>query len=270
MKGYFVVDEPRSGAWNMALDRVLASYARDHAACVVRVYTWDVPTLSLGYFQPYPTVEEQGDVARLAIVRRETGGGAIVHDQDVTYSIALPDSSNKGHASHLYQVVHRAFVEWLKKHGVDSSFFSDGVPVAGCDANNCNNSRFLCFERRSDFDLVIDGYKILGSAQRRQSGSIMQHGSLLLAQSLSAPQLLGVGDLLAKSGSGHEAARFWNSGSRAWRGIQIELQQVLATVLGNEFGVQWEPTFPDFDSCLRVAGAQVQHFESFEWSQRIA
>ncbi len=164
MNGVIIVDQPRSGVWNMAIDRALAEYARAHSLCILRLYLWEFPTLSLGYFQPYPTPALQGHLSKLDVVRRETGGGAIVHDHDVTYSIVMPDQSEKGHATQLYLAVHQTLIVWLTSIGVMGDFYSNRNQTS-CD-NACNNARYLCFERRSNFDIVVAGHKVLGSAQR--------------------------------------------------------------------------------------------------------
>ena len=82
--------EPAAGAWNMAVDEVLLDRAQDHAAPCLRVYGWSEPTLSLGYFQTYSDRQQHAASQNCAAVRRLTGGGAILHDDEITYSVLLP------------------------------------------------------------------------------------------------------------------------------------------------------------------------------------
>ncbi len=190
----------------MSLDQALAEYASSSGIAVVRLYRWSEPTLSLGYFQNYAEKSNDPGLDRLACVRRSTGGGAIVHDQEITYSIALPTKSSKGGDRELYLDVHRRMCSWLNGLGWPAMLYADwqrsGSDFVGGSskdgvgrADPGGSDPFLCFERRSEFDLVVDGYKVLGSAQRRVGNAILQHGSLLLDASPAAPQLPGLKQL---------------------------------------------------------------------------
>jgi lipoyl(octanoyl) transferase len=260
MNGVIIVDQPRSGVWNMAIDRALAEYARIHALCIMRLYLWESPTLSLGYFQPYPTPSLQGNLSKLDVVRRETGGGAIVHDHDVTYSIVMPDQSEKGHATQL--------IVWLTSLGVMADFYSNRIQTS-CD-NTCNNDRYLCFERRSDFDIVVAGHKVLGSAQRRHAGVIMQHGSLLVRRSEFAPSLMGLVEAAST-----ETKASGISGEippvSSWQPIQLQnaMAETLSGKLGQDFGILWSRN--SLENLVRPESLNrfVDQFQSFEWSHRV-
>ncbi len=197
------IDAPAPGSWNMSLDQALAEYASSSGIAVVRLYQWSEPTLSLGYFQNYAEKSNDPRLDRLACVRRSTGGGAIVHDREITYSIALPTKSSKGGDRELYLDVHRRICTWLNGLGWPAMLYADWQrsdrgfvgesSQHGADTSDHGGSDpFLCFERRSEFDLVVDGHKILGSAQRRVGNALLQHGSLLLDASPAAPQLPGL------------------------------------------------------------------------------
>lgn len=144
----------------------------------IRFYRWNEPTISLGYFQEYADYERLAPPAgKMAVVRRQTGGGAILHDLELTYSVTLPLTHPLvagGRCNFLYEHVHAAFAAVLMRHG---------VPVnRGCKASDAASHRgpFFCFERHSCFDVLVDGRKLIGSAQRRTSGAVLQHGSLVL------------------------------------------------------------------------------------------
>jgi lipoate-protein ligase A len=186
MFGSLIVDAPCDGAWNMALDEALLEGAIERREASVRFYQWAMPTLSLGYFQAARDRTLHEASQGCAMVRRSTGGGAILHDRELTYSIVLP----AGHAlakrpPGLYDLAHDTLVSLLREWGLAA----DRVSEAALEES------FLCFARRSQGDVVLAGYKVAGSAQRRRKGAVLQHGSILLSRSPAAPELPGIAEL---------------------------------------------------------------------------
>ena len=187
---YWVEDKPRSGAWNMALDEALLEAAVEGSAPAMRWYQWEEPTLSLGYFQSEEEVPQEFAEAKLPVVRRLSGGGAILHDQEWTYSLTLPASHPAAsQPSELYLTIHRALIGVLSTAGYNVSLRRDAPEATGL------TGAFLCFSRGDDFDVVLGTRKVLGSAQRRRRGAVLQHGSLVLRASRLAPQFPGLFDL---------------------------------------------------------------------------
>jgi len=187
MSGVIVEAEARSGADNMAIDESLLVSAIEQRAATLRIYRWREPTVSLGYFQKDDDPVLQSRFAGLPRVRRLSGGGALLHDREITYSIALPDGHPLADApTLLYDRVHAALVTLLNELGaparVRGEKFSEPEP-------------FLCFGRGDPRDIVLSGSKIVGSAQRRRKGAILQHGALLLERSAHAPEFPGLFDL---------------------------------------------------------------------------
>ena len=88
---HLLLDPPGDGAWNMAVDETLLEAAAAEGLCSLRFYQWAEPTLSLGYFQAYADRNQHEASRQSAVVRRASGGGAIMHDFDVTYSLAVPE-----------------------------------------------------------------------------------------------------------------------------------------------------------------------------------
>ncbi len=88
-----LIDPPAPGAWNMAVDEVLLDWSAQSGGYAWRFYRWDEPTLSLGYFQPYEDRQRHPPSRACPAVRRATGGGAILHDAELTYSLAVPAGS---------------------------------------------------------------------------------------------------------------------------------------------------------------------------------
>ena len=191
-----IFDSPSDGARNMSVDQALLMSAEQDGIVTLRLYGWAEPTLSLGYFQKHADRQLHSASLPCPVVRRRSGGGAILHDQELTYSLAIPSSNRwSGQNSELYDLVHQVVIQLLAQAGRKSQLFKDSEPTLTNDGPVIDPNAFLCFQRRSDGDLVADGYKILGSAQRRLKHSLLQHGSLLLGQSEFAPELPGLAEL---------------------------------------------------------------------------
>lgn len=198
-----LVEGPAAGPWNMGLDEALLDAAAGGRA-VLRFYRWAEPTLSLGYFQAHRDRALHTASAGCPLVRRSTGGGAIVHDRELTYALALPAAHRFARRSaELYSAVHAALAGWLAERLVVAT------PVDRPTAATVPAAEpFLCFARRSVGDLVVGPHKVLGSAQRRRGG-LMQHGSLLLARSAAAPELPGLAEVAGQSFDPQEVAAAW-------------------------------------------------------------
>jgi lipoate-protein ligase A len=193
------------GPANMALDEaLLEAAAAEPGTAYLRTYGWRPPTLSLGYFQ---RASEAGPGTRwegLPRVRRPTGGGAIWHEHELTYAIVVPGSHPFTRPNTtLYRAVHGAVLEVLRGLGLKARREGDPTPLAR-DATVAR-SPFLCFTDRDPEDIVIHGAKVVGSAQRRRRGAILQHGSILLRRSTTTPELPGVCEFLGLPGE----ARDW-------------------------------------------------------------
>lgn len=191
IEGRLIVDAPAPGDWNMAVDQALLEEVDAGGPATLRFYAWDQPTLSLGYFQPAEARSEHPESGAAALVRRATGGGAILHDVELTYSLCVPIRDRaSAQVRTIYDSMHRSITAALADFGVLVQRFADSAdpPPAGPES-------FLCFQRRSDEDLMLAGYKIAGSAQRRAAAAVLQHGSVLLSASRLAPQLPGIQQL---------------------------------------------------------------------------
>lgn len=186
--------EARSGSENMRLDEELLQQVADGGTTsFARVYQWSEPTVSLGYFQKQdePVALE---IANCPRVRRLTGGGAILHHHELTYSCVVPAThAVRSNPVQLYERMHSAIICLLSDQGAGASMRQD---VPGWPEDESAEEPFLCFLRSDARDVVIDGQKVLGSAQRRRRGTILQHGSILLKSSALTPQVLGISDLV--------------------------------------------------------------------------
>lgn len=179
-----------AGAHNMAADEVLLESAGAGSASL-RFYGWSTATVSLGYFQQHQLRSADERLARLAYVRRPSGGMTLVHHHELTYALALPAGApwqTRGAKPWLCRM-HDVIAEALRNLGVETQ--------AGCQASTGKNHSppSLCFQHVTPGDLLIDAAKIVGSAQRRQRGALLQHGAILLERSPHAPSLAGIGEL---------------------------------------------------------------------------
>lgn len=171
-------DDAADGATNMAADECLAEEAVAQNCLCLRLYGWQTPTVSLGAFQRCDDVRGGAGLTALALVRRPSGGGAIVHGSDLTYAAAVPKRHAWGATPQtLYDALHAAMVDVLRGRGLVARLCREAT--ADGDA-----APFLCFDRRSPGDVVVDvpggDAKVMGSAQRRLAAAVMQHGSLLI------------------------------------------------------------------------------------------
>jgi lipoate-protein ligase A len=180
------------GPTNMARDEaMLDTVAADPHSALFRTYGWIEPTLSLGYFQSVSEAETDPRWLGVPMVRRPTGGGAIWHHHEVTYALAVPrDHPLATRTIRLYEAVHAAIAGVIRARAVE-------VRRRGEAASKQEGERrpFLCFNDSDPEDLVVGTSKVVGSAQRRRSGVLLQHGSVLLRGSERTPELPGLGDL---------------------------------------------------------------------------
>ncbi len=199
--------DPAPGVWNMAVDEMLLERAQDQASACLRLYGWSEPTVSLGYFQTYADRQQHPPSLACTAVRRLTGGGAILHDSEVTYSLVLPRIHPlAARRDELYRAVHGCLIEALKHLGVTARL------CEAADKIETARQPFLCFQRRFAGDVLIGQTKICGSAQRRRNGAVLQHGSLLWQASPVAPELSGVADVAPHPIELESLADFWLSG----------------------------------------------------------
>jgi lipoate-protein ligase A len=168
-----LVSPPLAGAENMALDEALMARARTTSECVLRAYAWRRPTLSFGRNQT-ARGEYDADRARalgVDVVRRPTGGRAVLHWREVTYSVTAP-ADVLGELRHSYLFINRLLLQALRALGAEVAMASAGrAPAPGLAP---------CFETPVSGEIVARGRKLVGSAQWRDEGVLLQHGSILV------------------------------------------------------------------------------------------
>ncbi|MCA9322466.1 MAG: hypothetical protein KDB53_17115 [Planctomycetes bacterium] len=183
---------PGSPEANMAEDaRLLADST---AAFVLRFYTWQPTGLSLGHFQDAPPTSLLTALAgeEFRVVKRLTGGGAIVHADELTYSLSGPDGEGPfaGAVDASYAWMHEVLIDVFRDLGCPVEFAAD-APAALPHRER----PFLCFARSTALDLVARGRKIVGSAKRRRGGRALQHGSIILRAHPAQTGAIGLHEL---------------------------------------------------------------------------
>lgn len=160
-----VVDpEPHSAALNMAIDEILLTHA---VAPILRVYRWSRPAVSFGYFSKYDEVASQWP--QRDAVRRWTGGGIVLHGEDLTYSLIVPKPHPfaAGRAGDSYREVHEALAGWMKARGLAASLTEGAVKHSE-----------ECFANPAPHDVVVGDQKVSGAAQRRTRIGLLHQGSI--------------------------------------------------------------------------------------------
>jgi len=171
-----ICDTPAYGTWNMAVDTAfLQSVGRGESSPVLRLYDWQPLCLSLGYGQRL----RDADLDRIqangwGIVRRPTGGKAILHGRELTYSVSLPKDHElaQGDVVESYRRISEALIIALQVLGL--------APQSERHAKGNKGLGPVCFEVPSHYEITVGGKKLIGSAQVRRREGILQHGSLPL------------------------------------------------------------------------------------------
>ena len=169
------------GAYNMSLDEKMLARSEETLP-VLRFYTWNPPAVSLGRFQKAADAVNAEACKRrgIDIVRRITGGRAVLHHKELTYSIVarIDNPLFPAHVLGTYKVIAHALLAGLKNLGLPAEMVSRGGMHATLVKRKSENP--ACFSSPSWYEILVHGRKIIGSAQRRVSGAFLQHGSILL------------------------------------------------------------------------------------------
>ncbi len=176
-----ILDPPRDGATNMAVDEaLLEETAAGRSLPTLRLYAWEPPTLSLGFAQPAADINREA-LQRLGwgLVRRPTGGRAILHTDELTYSVTAPENHPlmQGGVLASYRRLSLGLLTGLRLLGVDVRADSGGRSRAARNP--------VCFEIPSQYEISSGWRKLIGSAQARRLGGVLQHGALPLRGDLS-------------------------------------------------------------------------------------
>ena len=166
-------DPPGSAAWNMSVDEALLCHV-EQAGPILRLYRWERPGVSLGYRQPPPAWLSRCAAHDVEVVRRITGGGAVLHAGDLTYAVLAP-SSGAGLPRQM-----RASYEWIREVLIDG-LGTLGLAAAPSTPSTCGDRAEVCFAGATGMEVAVAERKLVGSAQRRVRWGLLQHGSLRIS-----------------------------------------------------------------------------------------
>jgi lipoyl(octanoyl) transferase len=175
-----LISPPGNGAWNMAVDEaILESIGGGISLPTLRLYAWTPPCLSIGFAQPLGDVNQE-QIKRLGwdTVRRITGGRAILHTDELTYSVISPHTEPRleGGILESYLRLSQALLNAVDSLGVPAQ----ANPKTESQQSDQKKQKPVCFEVPSNYEITIHGKKLIGSAQARKKSGILQHGTLPL------------------------------------------------------------------------------------------
>jgi lipoate-protein ligase A len=262
-----ILSAPMAGPENMALDEALLESAEDgDGRPILRLYAWDPPCLSLGYAQPIAQVDRPA-LRRLGwhLVRRPTGGRAILHTDELTYAVIAPLSGPifDGGVLPSYRRLSGALAQGLRGLGVLIEVQPGGQQPPSDDP--------VCFEALAPHEVTVAGKKLLGSAQLRRRRAALQHGALPLAGDLGR-----ICQVLRYSNGGRRAARR----SLLDRAVSVEnalgrpvswelAAQALAEGFRKALGARFIESQPTAEELRRADQLRAARYANPEWTERI-
>ena len=264
----------QTGAFNMALDQaILESVAAGMVPPTFRLYRWQPATVTLGYGQnaEHSVNLEACREFNYDVVRRCTGGRAVLHDHEVTYALIASESGGDFGCSTLenYRLIAEALQEAFSYFG----FFP--TLQSGRDRGRAGelSGQSVCFAVPAQYELVLNGCKMVGSAQRRWQGTFLQHGSIPLELDLAklsrvlrpgaAADSVTINDRLAQRVGWINR---WLAEPTTVDRVETVLQQAIAT----KFNVQWHVDEPSPDELRRATELQASHYSELNWKGKPA
>jgi lipoyl(octanoyl) transferase len=225
--GLMVHPAGRSGAVNMAIDVSLLAEAARTERAFLRLYRFDPPCLSLGRNEPTAHCDRAAIARRgLDVVRRPTGGRAVWHEHEVTYAVAAPIATFGG-LREAYRTIHTRLAAALHRLGADAALAPDRLTARPPDRPSS------CFAAPVGGEVLVEGRKVIGSAQVREGHTFLQHGSILLAGSQEMARLVS-----RERGAGSRETTL-----AAVLGRPVSFEEVADAVTG-AWRDEWAPTAP--------------------------
>lgn len=216
-----LIDAPQSGPRNMAVDEALLRVADekpDAVRPILRFYQWCPSAISIGYGQQAEQFDSESYKEKgYGFVRRLTGGGAIFHYRELTFSFVAPVFAFGGtpDTDKVYSFLNLGLVEGLRLLGAD-------VQQRGCGDASRNESATFCTVRTSPYDIVSSGRKLLGSAQRWTKRVVLEHGFLPIENNPLTPEVLSMRHLLGREVDFTEMMESMCKGFRFECGVELE------------------------------------------------
>lgn len=251
------------GAMNMALDEaLLEAVAADRSGPLLRLYGWQPATLTLGYAQ---SAQHDIDLAAcraagVDVVRRTTGGRAVLHADELTYAVVARTDSPlfSGSVLHCYRVIAEVLQVALRQAGVDAEL----VPGQR-QGGDARPAHAVCFTAPAQYELLAAGRKVVGSAQKRRGAAFLQHGSIPLTLDLDL-----LARLLRVASSDHPALRKvgWLAGLTAEPVALADLEELLVRAFQEQLGVVWQGSNVTADEQQRAEQLHTEKFVLDTWT----
>ncbi len=245
----------------MAVDEAVLDARSAGDTWTLRFYGWVRPTVSLGFGQCHAQGFD-AQVARregIALVRRPTGGRAVLHDDELTYALIGPADRGplQGGITAAYRNIAEGFARGLERLGAPVVLHRSSLP-----ASRTANGSGTCFSARARYELTADGRKLMGSAQRRRNGAVLQHGSLLLGRPNAR--------LWRALGSGYEEAAAGSVGLFELLGERPCRRRLMASIVAGVADVLDLPARHGVLSKTEIRRARrLQHrYEDPAWTKR--
>lgn len=256
MQWHFLTSPPGSGDYNMAFDEALMRWSARQDGAAFRVYGWSAPTLSLGRNQRARGVYNMEAARALGVgfVRRPTGGRALLHHREITYSAALP-VPDTATARVIYDFINAILIDALRSLGAEASLATHAVALPPGPRP--------CFDVPSAHEIVIGTRKLVGSAQWRRDGALLQHGSILVRDDQPLIGRL----MLAADGSVPRAATLVDALGGSREPSLEEVADALAQALASATGKQ-PSAFATDDVLLRDVDRLSEGYRDDAWTWR--
>ncbi|WP_312200776.1 lipoate--protein ligase family protein [Anaerospora hongkongensis] len=268
-----IIDNARHGALNMAIDEAIV---QAHTAGLVpptlRFYSWQPPALSIGYFQK---IREEVEIAAcreqgIDLIRRTTGGRAVLHDRELTYSAVVREDNSVLPPTLLgsYRYLSQGLIAGLNKLGVNAEMTLPGAAFGQSGRLPKNGA---CFDAPSFYEITVDRKKLIGSAQVRKHGTLLQHGSILL--DFSAGQVAGLLAFTSEEERTRCQAILQTKATSLNRVLGYIpdsglLAQTLAVEFGRELGLEMVPGALTDWEFARAAELEKDKFSADDWTYR--
>ncbi len=269
MKVRYISDGPLKGYDNMAVDEAIQrACGRGEVPPTLRFYQWDPACLSLGYFQD---VNKEVNLAGLEgagvdLVRRSTGGKAVLHDDELTYSVVIPEKDLRGSVLETYYEISTALVEGLRNLGLPAHI---AALEHGVTSRDTRFRQAACFSAPSWFEIIVSQKKVIGSAQNRKNGIILQHGSIPF--SFDAQKIVGC----LRTSSPEHASRAATMLARKAAGVsqalgrqvsRSELESAICRGFESMLGWEMEPGQLTAEESSESAALAAEKYGSRRWT----
>lgn len=200
------LDETHSPFWNMAADELLLNLATTHQKIILRLYFWDRKSASIGFAQRWGIVDDI-----YTVVRRQTGGGVVYHDVDLTYTLVIPPEHALAKLSteQCYEQIHLALAQMM----------GNKTDLLATKLGEVDHSAMACFTSPSRFDVMQGDLKAAGAAQKRSLQGVLHQGSVLLSVTHGNAQALS--NLIQNAFS-----RFFDITYQKWLPTQMQIERV--------------------------------------------